>query len=150
MDFFELKIGAEQPSSDTHDVEDLAALLTNLARATIGARCSDEHETRRLYEAHLSSLPDSQCGWRLRLLILSLCPRVFHSELRKAFFRIFEDEEPYRLISGAEYFHALRASFSALSNEDRREYISKLYILAKSRKESGNSVRFAWDILSRI
>jgi len=116
-DFFELNVGEGQRSSDKHCVEDLVALLIKLARATVGAQCEDENEARRLYETHLSSVPDSQSGWRVRLVILSLCPQALRSGLRDAFFRIFTCEEPCRLVFGAEYGRALSIGFSAIARQ---------------------------------
>ncbi|GAI96316.1 unnamed protein product, partial [marine sediment metagenome] len=69
-------------------------------------------------------------------------------ELRSAFFKIFDYEKPWLLISGAEYEWALKKGFSSLCTEDREVYVSRVlsFFGDKNRDEWGKNS--GWRLLS--
>jgi hypothetical protein len=148
-DLFKIEIGDREYSTHRDGVEDLAALIVVLARRSIGASCDDRLKAKRLYETYLVPLADSRSAWALRLFVMSLCPAVFASELQTAFFRIFESSEPTLLTAGAEYYHALRAGFGALSAGVRTQYIADVFERYVS-DAAAPARNMAWRILSSV
>lgn len=149
-DLFNIEIGDREYSTYRDGVEDLAALIVLLARRCIGSSCDDPPRAKRFYETYLVPLADSRSAWALRLYAMSLCPAIFASELRKAFFRIFESSEPTLLTSGAEYYHALRVGFGALTADARAEYIARVFEEYASDAKLPPAKNMAWRIFSSI
>jgi hypothetical protein len=108
------------------DKHALAAAIKKIAQRSIGSKCNNADDAKLLYESYIKPLPNSQSMWRLKLFAISLCPDVFRDELRAAFFKIFDYENPWPLISGAEYEWALKKGFCALSAEDRDVFVSRV------------------------
>ena len=128
VDFFTLEPG--QSDGWQEDVRELAAASKALAVRLIGDRCAESGDVRRIYMDHLARLPDSRVIRRLRLFVLSLCPKAFREELKQAYFSLFEEENYYDemdgfyfVMSGAEYLKALRTGFSVLSASDKRDFV---------------------------
>ena len=94
--------------------------------------------------------------WRLRLYVLSLCPKVFKEELLKAFFKLFDKKviNYTDIISGAEYERALKNGFSVLSARHKREYVKRVikYFKEHANKDPDQKwhMRYGSDILSMI
>jgi len=154
VDFFTLELDRKSQLSYEDDVKNLAAIIKQYAVRTIGKQCGDVKLVTKLYGKYFESLPDSRSMWRLRLSVLSLCPETFKDDLRKAFFRLFETDRYYELISGTEYKKALRAGFSVLSESDKRKYVSQV-LEYFSKHAQGNEdqkwrKRHGWEILSSI
>ncbi len=131
VDFFTLESG--QSDGWQEDVRELAAASIALAVRLIGARCAESGDVRRIYMEHLAPLPDNRVIRRLRLFVLSLCPKAFREELKQAFFSLFAEENRYDqmegkyfVMSGAEYMKALREGFSALSARDKLDYVQRI------------------------
>ncbi len=153
VDFFDLQLGDKEPISSRDDVRMLAAAVKTLAVSLIGRKC-DDATARELYANYFESLPDSRSMWRLQLYVLSLCPAVFKDLIKEAFLRIFEFEQPWDLILGAEYEHALQVAFNVLDDADKRSYISKILDLfgnyGADDYEKQRYKRAGHDILSSI
>ena len=126
VDFFTIGMGDERNISYRDDIRALAAVIKTLVKRLIGSKCADANAAKLLYETHIKPLPNSQSVWRLKLFTISLCPDVFRDELRAAFFKIFDYEKPWPLISGAEYEWTLKKGFSVLPAEDREVYVSRV------------------------
>lgn len=126
VDFFTLELGEKEHLSQEDDVRELAAAIKVLTQRLIGERCTESNTIRTLYTQYIEALPKSRAMWRLRLFILSLCPEAFKSELKSAFFQLFEIEQFNEIISGAEYMRALQKSFVILPEDDKREYIANV------------------------
>ncbi len=131
VDFFTLEPG--QSDGWQEDVRELAAASKALAVRLIGERCAESGDVRRIYMEHLAPLPDNRVIRRLRLFVLSLCPKAFREELKQAFFALFAEENRYDqmegyyfVMSGAEYLKALRAGFSVMSESDKLEYVVQI------------------------
>lgn len=124
VDFFALKLGQGIVSPNSN-VRELAAMIKELAARLIGQSSAKTEEVRRIYEEYIASLPDSWVMWRLRLFIWSLRPQVFQDELKDAFFRLFEVEHFYEIMSGTEYLKALRKRFSVLSADDKQDFVKR-------------------------
>lgn len=124
VDFFTLEPG--QTDGWQEDVRELAAAAKTLAVRLIGERCAESGEVRRIYRDHLASLPDSRVIWRFRLYVLSLCPKAFKDELKRALFQLFEVEQSREIASGAEYENALQKGFPVLSDNDKQEYVQRV------------------------
>ena len=129
-DFFTLEPG--QSDGWQEDVRELAAAAKALAVRLIGERCAESGDVRRIYMEHLAPLPDNRVIRRLRLFVLSLCPKGFREELKQAFFSLFAEENRYDqmegtyfVMSGAEYLKALRAGFSIMSEGDKLDYVQR-------------------------
>lgn len=125
-DFFTLDLADEHDSSLQKDERDLAALLKKLVQRTIGAKCGDENEAKKLFTI-IDSLPTNRSIWRLRLFFLAQCPNVFKQELRDAFFKLFEVDNYYEIEGGAEYEKTLKIGFPYLTDFDRRDYVKKVF-----------------------
>ncbi len=153
VDFFNLEVGGRH-SSDRDDVRNLAAVITTLANKTIGQYCGDDKKVRRLFDAHIDSLPDSRSMWRLRLFVLSLCPSTFEDQLKRAFFRLFTTERYFEIDTGAEYKKALKLSFGVLSKTDQRKYVADVFKFFSKQMENHTDQpwhkRNGWEILSSI
>ncbi|MBI1833351.1 MAG: hypothetical protein HYR90_00850 [Candidatus Andersenbacteria bacterium] len=154
VDFFSLKAQQKKYSSDREDMRELAVTIKVLTQRLIGNRCDKVDEVRSLYTTHFNSLPDSQAVWRLRLFVLSLCPKVFASDLKTAFYKIFETEKYQEYTLGAEFSRALRAGFSALAESDQRNYVKQVlaYFGQPGTDKEKNEPRkhSGWKILSSI
>jgi hypothetical protein len=156
VDFFELKPTHGKPYP-RENVKQLFAVIKVSAERLIGNQCNHPEKVRDLYSCCVASLPNSRVAWRLRLFILSLCPRVFRDELKDIFFKLFETAKFHEITSGTEYKWALRACFKALPEEDRRSYVgqaisyfSQLTEEAKNKDEKDTYLEFGSRILSMI
>lgn len=163
VDFFDLNLGQKKSISHRDDARELAAVIKVLATQLIDKKCKQDkyEDVSAIFKKYVgtfddpeSRLPDSRAMWRLRLFILSLCPEVFKDELKKSFFRLFDNYPYYEITSGTEYEKTLRISFSALSESDKREYVRKVFEYfsrdVKDDKEQGWNKRHGWEILSSI
>lgn len=154
VDFFSLKSRPKKYSSDREDMRELAVTIKVLTERRFGKRCEKVEEIRSLYTTHFESLPDSQAIWRLRLYVLTLCPMAFASDLKTAFYKIFETEKYQEYTLGAEYSRALRAGFSALTESDQRDYVKRVldyFGQPDSDKEKNELKKHSgWKILSSI
>jgi hypothetical protein len=148
VDFFTIEMGDEWNISYRDEICALAAVIKTLLQRSIGSKCADADAAKLLYETHIKSLPNSQSVWRLKLFAISLCPDVFRDELRAAFFRIFDYEEPWPLIRGAEYEWALKKGFSTLSAEDREVYISRVLSYFGDEDKEAWQKNSGWCLLS--
>lgn len=135
VDFFTLELGKKDRLSYRNDVRELIAIIKVLANRLIGKRCAESGAVRKLYENYIATLPQSRVMWRLRLFFLSLCPEVFKDELKIAFFRLFEVDRYYEIISGTEYEKALQKGFSVLAEDDKHEYVKRVIVYFKKRAE---------------
>jgi len=124
IDFFTIELGDDRQSSYQKSVRELAAATKKLVQRSIGSMCDNPGAAKRLYGTYIRPLPSSQSVWRLKLFATSLCPHVFRDELRAEFFKIFDYEEPWPLIIGAEYEWAIIKGFPVLSDEDQRAFVS--------------------------
>ena len=137
VDFFSLELDSKKPLSYRDDVRELMAVIKTIVDRLIGGNCSDPASARSYYEKYVQSLPESRAMWRFRLYALSLCPEVFESELRSAYFRLFEVEKYHDIMSDTEYEKALEKGFHTLSAEDKESYVDKV-IEYFTRKEKEN------------
>lgn len=128
VDFFTLEVGGRRSASYREDVKNLAATIKKLVEKTIGKKCGDTKEVKRLFE-YVDKLPSCRSMWRLRLFALSQCPVVFKNELKAAFFKVFEVGERYfEIEGGAEYHQLLIRCFGALNSDtEQREYVKKVF-----------------------
>ncbi len=157
IDFFDPKLSERNRLSYRDDVKNLAVVITELAKRTIGSCDTDSWRVKELYKKYFEPLPDSRSMWRLKLFVLALYPEYFKDELKKAFFRLFSVERYYHeIIFGTEYLKALRAGFSVLVDADKRDYVKRVieYFVKKDReKENENEdrhIRYGSRILSVI
>jgi hypothetical protein len=126
VDFFTLKLGGGPHYSPQDDIRELAAVVTTLATRILDGKCGDETFVRQVYERFLKPVPESWSMWRLRLYVLSLCPKVFAREIREEIFRVFKYETSGLILSGAEYERLLQAAFGSLADADQREFVAKV------------------------
>ena len=127
IDFFTLEIEKERGHSYREDVKNLAATIKKLIERTIGKKCNDVNEAKRLFSC-IDKLPSCRSMWRLRLFALSQCTDVFKDELKTAFFKVFEAGERYfEIEGGAEYHQLLIRCFGVLGENTKREYIKKVF-----------------------
>jgi len=153
VDFFTLKVAGERRSSYREDVRDLAAVLKTLIQKTIG-QCNNSTEAHRLLGVYVDSLPDSRSMWRLRLFTLSLCPEIFKEKLKEAFFRLFETDKYHEIDSGTEYQKTLKKAFGILTEQNKREYIARVFSYFPERDRGHPDqkwhLRNGWEIISSI
>lgn len=127
VDFFTLEVGNKRSASYREDVKNLAASIKKLIEKTIGKKCGDTKEAKRLFE-YVDKLPSCRSMWRLRLFALSQCPDIFKDELKTVFFKVFEVGERYfEIEGGAEYHQLLIRCFGILDENTKREYVKKVF-----------------------
>lgn len=128
VDFFELKIENKKSVAYREDIKNLAATIKNLVQRTIGKKCDNSHEAKRLFN-YIDRLPSCRSMWRLRLFTIAQCPETFKAEIKAAYFRVFEVGERYfEIEEGAEYYRLLNRCFNVLeSTTDQREYVGKVF-----------------------
>jgi hypothetical protein len=153
VDFFTLEIQHRNSYFQKEDIENLAAMIKKLIERTVGKKCGDAKEVRKLFD-YVGKIPSSRSMWRLRLFALSQCPEVFKNELKDAFFKLFKVENYYEIEGGTEYKKALNIAFPNLSDYDQRDYVAKVfrYFSDKSKKDPDKVWirRTGWEILSSI
>ena len=150
VNFFTIEMDDERNISYRDDMRAQAAVIKTLAQRLISSKCADADAAKHFYETHIKPLPNSQSVWRLKLFAISLCPDVFRDELRAAFFKIFDYEKPWPLISGAEYEWALKKGFSALSAEDRELYVSRVLSYFGDEDKEVWQKNSGWCLLSSV
>ncbi|MFA5050844.1 MAG: hypothetical protein WC499_01890 [Patescibacteria group bacterium] len=128
VDFFTLEIQNKRSVSYREDVKNLAATIKKLIERTIGKKCGDVNEAKRLFE-YINKLPSCRSMWRLRLFALAQCPKTFKKELQDAFFKVFDVGERYfEIESGSEYHQALIRGFGVLDPKtEQRKYVEKVF-----------------------
>lgn len=131
-DFFELEEGQEGYRSSESDMRELVMVVKTLAQRLIVEQCNKPEAVRAVYDKYFGDfdepgarLPDSQAMWRLRLFVLSLCPKAFKDKLRKAFFRLFDVKHTSAVMNGTEYLKTLRKGFSVLSRTDKQYFVKR-------------------------
>ncbi len=153
VDFFSLEIENQRSSSYREDIKNLTATTKKLIERTIGKKCGDDNEARRLFK-YINKLPSCRSMWRLRLFALAQCPEVFKEELKSALFKLFEVKNYYEIEGGAEYKKTLKIAFPYLSNADQRAYVAKVlqYFSEKAEQNQDQNwhKRTGWEILSSI
>ncbi|MDD5626013.1 MAG: hypothetical protein PHG83_02520 [Patescibacteria group bacterium] len=154
VDFFTLEIENQRSISYREDVKNLAATIKKLIERTIGKKCGDVDEAKRLFNYINNQLPSCRSMWRLRLFTLAQCPETFKEELKNAFFKLFEVENYYEIEGGTEYKKALKIAFPCLSNIDQRDYVAKVlqYFSEKAAQNPDQAwhKQTGWEILSSI
>ena len=153
FDFFTAEVEEKRSYSHREDTNNFTAIITQLIKRTIGEKCSNVDEAKRLFK-YIDNLPSCRLIWRLRLFALAQCPDVFKKELKKAFFRLFDVEKYYEIEGGTEYKKALRIAFPYLSNIDQRNYVKNVlrYFPKKAKQHPDQDwhKRTGWEILSSI
>ena len=111
--------------SHYENVRQLFATLRVLADKTFTKFCNEHEEVTQLYQNTIGAYPDSSLSWRLKLYILTLCPDAFKSQLKEAFFRLFETDNGIGLLYGTEYCKALQVAFYILETNDKETFVNK-------------------------
>lgn len=154
VDFFTVEPNEDSGVSYRDGIKNLAAVIKKLAERAIKGRCDNDEIVNKLFDDCFATLPDSRSLWRLRLFILSLCPKSFISKLKSAYLRLFDTEHYYDIISGTEYRKVLKIGFPFLSEDDQREYIKKVfeYFTKQSDDEKENKylIKYGSSIFSMI
>lgn len=126
VDFFTLNVAHERHLSSRDDVRDLAAVTKIFVDRLVGNKCDRSAEVRRIYDTYIASLPDARTMWRFRMYVWSLCPNIFHEDLKAAFFKGIESEKTlWPITGGAEYEQVLKTHFAILSEPERERYIQR-------------------------
>jgi len=144
LDFFSVEPGRKH-STYRESVEELAAVIKNLAVRLIGLNNDDEKKLSDIYDEKIHPLPDSQLIWRLRLFILSLAPQKYSEIIEEALERIFEAKHYHDIISGAEYFKLLQSSFDSLSKKYQEDYTQRIILHFCKVMEKSDDERKKWD-----
>ena len=154
VDFFILELEGRQSDSYRADMKNLAAVIKKLIERTIGKKCGDAKEAKKLFVDYIADLPTNRSVWRLKLFVLAQCPEVFKDDLRKALFKLFEVENYYEIEGGTEYKKTLKIGFSYLSDNDQRAYVAKVlqYFSEKAKLDPDKKwiKRTGLEILSSI
>lgn len=153
VDFFTLEVGSEKHLGGRDDVRDLAATVSMLSQKLLAANCDNPTETRRIYESQIDSLPNSQAMHRLRMYAMSLCPQVFKDEIKAVLFRIFEHENFWGILAGAEYKRLIKKCFFTLDKADQRAYVEKaIELFSKDENSANTAVKIfscAYELLTK-
>lgn len=153
VDFFELEPRNKRNTSFREDVRNLAATIVGLIKKTIDIECDDSNKAKKIFE-YIDKIPSCRSMWRLRLFVLSRCPKAFKEELKQAFFKLFDVDNYYEIEGGTEYKKALKIGFSELSDTDQREYVKKVFEYFSKKMEEDPEKHWykitGWEILSSI
>ena len=147
VDFFTVDLNADRHFSARDDVRDLAATVTTLTRRVMEKVTDNPETVRDMYNIYFAALPESRTTWRLHLFVWSLYPEVFKTELKQAFFRIFDAKNPWEIAGGAEYEQALRNVFRVLAEDDKRTYVKGVLERFGGKEDRPG---YGFDILSTI
>ncbi len=154
LDFFSLEVGHEDHLSRQNEIVNLIATIIKLSERYIRINKKDFEKIQKFYKKYIASLSDCRTVWRIQLVILSICPNVFESEIKKAFFRLFEVEKYNELISGTEYKLALKKNFFVLSEPNKREFIKITFEYFSKHREKNKDQdwhkTYGWEILSCV
>lgn len=149
VDFFTLELEDNRHSSYRDDVKNLAAVMKKLVERLFEKNSAKPEKMKRIYVEYVETLPASRSMWRFSLFVLSLHPQIFQVELKKSFFRFFEENKNgYDLIFGAEYEQSLKKGFFVLSDEDKRKFIENV-IEYFSRKRKDEKDEFWYKVKGR-
>lgn len=150
VDFFDLELRNKEGTSPREDKRELAATIKVLADKLIGGQCDKSDEVRRIFQEYIEPLPDSQSVWRLKLYVLSLCPKAFKTRIKIALFAIFKTPNYLGLTMGREYYTLLQKHFGTMTASDQRNYIQNTLKLfgdttsneedIKERKRRGSQI----------
>lgn len=153
VDFFSLEIENKNSYSFREDIKNLAATVKKLVDGTIGKKCGEFSEVRRLF-GYIDTIPTCRAVWRLKLFTLVQCPDVFKEEMKISFFKLFDVDNYYDIEGGAEYKKALKIGFPFLLEVDQRNYISQVFTYfpkkAEEHLDQAWHKRTGWEILSSI
>jgi hypothetical protein len=153
VDFFTLEIEDKRSYSYREDIKNLAATIKKLVERAIGEKCSDQAEAKKIFK-YIDKLPSCRSTWRLRLFTLAQCPEVFKDGLKEAFFKLFSVKNYYEIEGGTEYKKSLKIAFPHLSDNDQRDYVTKVfqYFSDKASKDPDKVwiKRTGWEIMSSI
>ncbi|MFA5052960.1 MAG: hypothetical protein WC565_02805 [Parcubacteria group bacterium] len=153
VDIFTLEIEDKHSYSYREDIKNLAAIIKKLIEGTIGKKCDTPANAKRLFE-YIDTLPTCRATWRLRMFALSQCPTVFKTELKAAFFKLFEVENYYDIEGGTEYKKTLKIGFYYLDDADQRTYVAQVFsYFSKKAEEHPDQAwhkRTGWEIISSI
>jgi len=146
-DIAELKLSQSKISiPERNNIENLVAVIVSLSRQLIEKNCSKKNFVKDIYKNDIEVLPDSRITWRLKLFILSLCPKVFKKELKEAIFRLFGVKQYYHKILTEEYRNALQKVFPVLDKNDRQEYVKKVIEYFTKRDQEKESEKEDWHL----
>ncbi len=153
VDFFTLGLEGEHGSSYRKDIKELAATIKILVTRLLKDKCDEIDFVEKIYDKYIKTLPDSRSMWRLRLYVISLCPKVFKEEIKTQIFRIFDYERPGDLLSGAEYERLVQTSLQTLDESDQKDYVSKVVNWFKKEDwpDSGKDIlSSAFNVIEKI
>jgi len=146
-DISELKLSQSKISiPERNNIENLIAVIVSLSRQLIERNCGKKDFVKNIYKKDIEVLPDSKTTWRLKLFLLSLCPKVFKKELKEAIFRLFEVERYYHKIISEEYKNALQKIFPLLDENDRQEYVKKVVDYFVKRDQEKENEKENWHL----
>lgn len=121
-DIFAIGLRSEYHDSGRDDVQEVVALLTNLTERVLTQMCKEKAIV--IFEKYFAPMPDSWLMWRIRLVVLSLCPKELMPHFKEALFRIFSEDHYTELIRGTEYKKALKKAFPLMGKDDQTEFVA--------------------------
>ena len=123
-DFFTLSLSGVTGHHYREELKFLTATIVEVVRKLFGDKGIDN---KKIYTEYFAKLPKKQITRRLKLFVLSLNPKLFIEELKTEYFRLFEVKKILEVLYGAEYERALKAGFFYLTNNQKREYVKKVF-----------------------
>lgn len=144
--------GSDRHLSFRDDLKDLLLVVRDLTDRHF--RSLDDPDTLRFeYSETIESLPDTRTMWRLRLFSWHLQPEVFTSELKQAFYFLFDDQYRYLpIMSGVEYCTTLQRTFDILTTEEKRTYINRVitYFTSRDGDDKDTDIGYGSRVLSSL
>jgi hypothetical protein len=131
-DFFILSLRGVTGHDFREELKFLAATIIELVRKLFSDK---NYNHASIYTKYFAKLPKNQTTRRLKLFVLSLDPKLFIEELSSEYFRLFEAKKPLEILYGAEYEQALKAGFSFLTNNQKRDYVKDVFKLFTNPKD---------------
>lgn len=149
IDFFDLDFDGREPLPFREDIKNLLKVYVHL----VGKGMSSS-ESERVFDEIISKLPDSQTLWRVKLFAMSRQPNAYKDAVKKELERIFSTKRYGQLLFGTEYLNTLRITFPLWSEDDRRDYVSRIFdkfkqLINKAPEEHWHAEQ-GWEVLSVI
>jgi hypothetical protein len=143
LDVFTCGIRSKFRESGQEDIQEIVALVKVLLERFLKQQC--KKKAKIFYKDYFENLPDSWLIWRIRLFVLTLCPKELMSYVKEAIFRIFKEENYSDLVKGAEYKKALKLIFPLMKENDQSQFVSSAKVLFCDNFGDDEAYLKKWD-----
>ncbi len=131
-DFFNLHLSGVEGDTYKEEYKLVLAAIIDIVNKIFN---ENNQSPETIYNKYFETLPESQVSRRLRLYVLASKPETFKDKLKNEYFYLFEAKRILDVLYGAEYEQALKLGFPFLSNDQKREYVGKVFEIFSNFKD---------------